>query len=432
MRKLLKNFTIVLTVAALGASLVGCGAKNSDNAGQSGSKTGTLKVLLPEDKGENDPLNIALGQWSEETGNKIEKIIISHDDQLTKFPAMAKNKDLPDLIATTRLHQLYPEEFVDMSTVVDTSLFEQSALKIVGQDYKSDKVTGLPRQFTTTSMFYNADALKAAGIEAPTMDNPWTWEQLYANAEKVQKTGATKYGFAADVSRARYDILMYANGGSIVEKDGDTFKVSVNSAQNVETLTKFVEANVKGIMPKAIWAGGSTDNPVEYFKNGDAAFLLSGSWNYNPISSEVTKFEFGVMPTPIGTSSQGAIIGGEALAVPEDAKNKELAKEFIKWFYTETNFKTYIQNDQGLSALNSVVYEPTDEKRVEDFKIIQGEVSNVTDSFRVDESSAWRTFKDNEYRDYIKRAVSGELTPQQALDSFAKELSESSNWEIAK
>lgn len=431
MRKLLKNVTLALTVVALGASMIGCSANKNNDVDQSGSKTGTLKVLLPEDKGEQDPLNIALEQWSKETGNKLDKIIISHDDQLLKFPAMAKNKDLPDLIATTRLHQLYPEEFVDMSNVVDTSLFEESALKIVGQDYKSDKISGLPRQFTTTCMFYNADALKAAGVEAPTLDNPWTWDELYANAEKIQQSGAAKYGFAADVSRARYDILMYANGGSLVQKDGDSFKVTVNSAQNVDTLTKFVEANNKGIMPKAIWAGGSTDNPVEYFKNGDAAILLSGSWNYAPISSDV-KFEFGVMPTPKGTSSQGAIIGGEALAVPEKAPNKELALEFIKWFYEENNFENYINNDKGLSAIKSVVYTPADAKVADDFKVIQSEVSNVTDSFRVDESSAWRTYKDNEYRDYIKRAVSGELTPQKALDSFANELSESSKWEIAK
>ena len=43
------------------------------------------------------------------------------------------------------------------------------------------------------------------------------------------------------------------------------------------------------VMPKAIWAGGTTDNPVEYFKNGDAAILLSGSWNYNTFTNEISK-----------------------------------------------------------------------------------------------------------------------------------------------
>ena len=362
----------------------------------------------------------------------MDKMVISHDDQLTKFPSMAKNKDLPDLIQTTRLHQLYPEEFVDMSTVVDTSLFEESALKIVGKDYKSDKISGLPSQFTTTNFYYNKDAFAAAGVEVPTVENPWTWDELYENAAKIQAGGNIKYGFAADVSRARYDILMYANGGSLTVKDGDSFKVAVNSPANVSTLEQFVKANEDGVMTKAIWAGGSTDNPVEYFKNGDVAILLSGSWNYNSMTTDITKFQFGVMPSPKGTVSQAAIIGGSALAIPENAKNKDLAEEFVKWFFEEGNFKNYLQDDKGLSALKNVVYEPSDEGAAADYKILQEEVGYVTDTFMVDESSAWRTYKDNEYRDYIKRAVSGELSAKDALDSFAKELAESSGWSMAE
>lgn len=437
MKKMGKTVMAALAATVMAASLTACAGGASK--GESGSTTAagggtekTLKVLAPEEPGSEDALNNAIDKWAAEAGVKIERIIISHDDQLTKFPSMAKNKDLPDLIQTTRLHQLYPEEFVDMSGVVDLNLFEDSALKIVGKDYKSDKISGLPSQFTTTNFYYNADAFEAAGLEVPTVDKPWTWEELYKNALKLQNTGTVKYGFAADVSRARYDILMYANGGSLTVKDGDTFKVAVNSPANVATLDQFVKANADGIMPKAIWAGGSTDNPVEYFKNGDVAILLSGSWNYNSMTNDVTKFKFGVMPTPKGSVSQAAIIGGSALAVPENAKNKALAEEFIKWFYTEANFKEYLQNDKGLSSLKSVVYEPADEKAAADYEILQAEVGNVTDTLMVDESSAWRTYKDNEYRDYIKRAVSGEMTAQQALDAFAKELAESSKWAMAQ
>ena len=114
-----------------------------------------------------------------------------------------------------------------MSQYFDTSMFEESALKIVGKDYVSDKITGLPYNFTTTCVFYNADAFEAAGLEAPTADDPWTWDELYANAQTLMDKGGVKYGFAADVSRARYDILMYANGGSLTLADGDTFKVNV-------------------------------------------------------------------------------------------------------------------------------------------------------------------------------------------------------------
>ena len=430
----LRKLTAVALAGMMGLSLAACSG-NGDQAGSAGSAGAasgqTLKVMLSEEPGEGDALVTALDTWAKETGNTIEKIIISHDDMRSKFPAMAKNKDLPDLIATTFLHQLYPEEFVKMDTVLDLSIFNQQALQIVCKSYTSDDITAALEQFTTTCMFYNKDAFAAAGIEAPTAEDPWTWEELYENAAILQQKAGVKYGFAADVSRARYDILMYANGGSLVEKEGDSFTVTVNSPENVATLERFVQANADGVMPKAIWAGGTTDNPVEYFKNGDAAILLSGSWNYNTFASDISKFEFGVMPSPKGSVSQASILGGAALAIPTNASNAELAKQFVQWLYNDQeNYKDYLQLHKGLSVLNGVTYQPEDETLTEGFELMQNETNYMSDTFVVDESSSWRTYKDNEYRDAIKRAVAGEITAQEALDGFAKELAESPGWSM--
>lgn len=425
------------------ASLAGCGTKEAADkpvktpaaegkteGSETAAKGGqTIKVMLSEEPGKGDSFAASLHSWEAATGNKVDIMVIPYDDQLTKFPAMAKTNDLPDLIATTRLHQLYPDEFVDLGQVVDTSKFESTALKIVGKDYLSEKITGLPYQYTTTNMYYNKDAFKKAGLEVPTVDAPWTWDQVYENAAKLQASGGVKYGFAADVSRARYDILMYANGGSLVEKEGDAFAITVNSQQNIATLEQFVEQNNK-VMPKAIWSGGTTDNPADYFKNGDVGIYLSGSWNYNSFAQDISKFEFGVMPTPKGSVSSAAIIGGAAVAVPANAKNKEAAQAFVKWLYEPANYQEFLNNEKGISALTDVGYQPADEKAKADFETMQAEVKSVPDTFMVDESSAWRNYLDNEYRDYLKLAVSGQMTAKDALDHFAKELAEKSEWKI--
>lgn len=434
-KKVAKRLTAAVVSVLAAAALTACGSSSSGDSGKASEASGpitgeTLEVMLSEEPSAEDALGNALDNWAKETGNEIKKIIISHDDMRSKFPAMAKNKDLPDLVSTTFLHQIYPDEFVNMDGVVDLSKFNQSALKIVGKSYTSDDITGITEQFTTTCMFYNKDAFAAAGIEAPTVDDPWTWDELYENAALLQEKAGVKYGFACDVSRARYDILMYANGGSMVEQDGDTFKVAVNSPQNIATLERFVKANNE-VMPKAIWAGGTTDNPVEYFKNGDAAILLSGSWNYNTFTAEISKFDFGVMPTPKGTAGQSAIIGGAALAIPKNGDNPELAKQFVQWLFEEEHYKEYLQLHKGLSVMNDVSYEPETDKAKADFELMQNETNYVTDSFMIDESSSWRVYKDNEYRDSLKRAVSGEVTAKEALDGFAKELAESSEWEMA-
>ena len=145
----------------------------------------------------------------------------------------------------------------------------------------------LPLQFTITNVFYNKDAFEAAGLEVPTVDDRWTMDEVYEAAAKLMADGGVKYGMAVDFSRARYDNLMYMNGGSMVEKDGDSFKVAINSQANIDTLQTFVDKNNEGIMPKAIWAGGSTDNPGDYFKNGDWACTspVPGTTMHSPRTS---------------------------------------------------------------------------------------------------------------------------------------------------
>lgn len=432
-----KAISLALTVA-MAASLAACGgAGASSSAAQSGATgeaasgelTGqTLKVMLSEEPTDGDAFSNTLNKWAEDTGNSVEIMVIPYEDQLTKFPLMAKNNDVPDLISTTRLTYLYPEEFLDLSQSIDTSIFEPQALQIINQDYTSDQIRCLPQQFTITNVFYNKDAFEAAGLTAPTVDDRWTMEEVYDAARTLQESGAVKYGMAMDFSRARYDNLMYMNGGSLVEADGDSYKVVVDSEQNVATLQSFIDANNEGIMPKAIWAGGSSDNPGDYFKNGDVGIYFSGSWNYNTFRTEITNFEFAVMPSPVGSVSGSAILGGSGLAVPSAAANQELALSFLDWFYTPENFSYYLEMDKGLSSLTEVTYQPADEAAAADYQVLQAEVGQTTDAFVVDEASEWRNYYDNEYRDALKQAVNGDLSAQDALTQFADALAEKAGW----
>lgn len=426
-----KSFVLGALFAAV-LSLAGCSSKQegSSDSDDSSSSSGTMKVLLSEEPTKDSALSIAFDKWEKETENKVKTIVIPYDDQLTKFPLMLKNKDVPDLVATERLTRIYPDEFIDLSKKMDTSIFDQTALKIINQNYTDDTVRATPSQYTVTCYYYNVDAFEKAGIVPPTEDDPWTLDELYENAEKLQKDGGVKYGFASDFSRARYDNLMYSNGGSMVEKNGDRFDITINSQENVDTLQKFVDENKAGVMPKVIWTGGSNDNPADYFQNGNVGIYLSGSWNYDIIYNNSSSPNFAVMPSPMGSKQKSVITGGQGLGIPTDAEKQNLAIDFLNWFYEEDNYKEYIQNDKGLSFVTGVDVEQEDEKVKKDYDLMEQEMQYVAPEFLVDEESSWRNFLDNEYRDYLKQAVSGEITPQEALDSFANDLSKKSDWKI--
>lgn len=186
-------------------------------------------------------------------------------------------------------------------------------------------------------------------------------------------------------------------------------------------------------MPKAIWAGGTNDNPADYFKNGDVGIYFSGSWQYNGFYQDIKAFNWGVMPSPVGAKGPSAIMGGSGLAVPANADGKDLAIEFLKWFYEDSaNFQEYLNNDKGLSSLKDVTYSPADPKVVADYKVLQSEVAKVSDAFNVDEQSNWRNYYDNEYRDALRQAVYGSVSAKDSLDDFANKLSKKSGWPLAK
>ncbi len=64
---------------------------------------------------------------------------------------------------------------------------------------------------------------------------------------------------------------------------------------------------------------------------------------------DITSFKFRRHALPVGSAGGSAILGGAGLAVPTNAKNKDLAIEFLKWFYTDKNFADYLALDKGLS-----------------------------------------------------------------------------------
>ena len=87
-----------------------------------------------------------------------------------------------------------------------------------------------------------------------------------------------------------------------------------------------------------------------------------------PSRSDFVQFEFGVMPSPKGSECQSAIIGGAALAIPQNGKNTELAKQFVQWLFEEEHYKEYLQLHKGLSVMNDVAYEPETDKAKEEFR----------------------------------------------------------------
>ena len=353
----MKKVLSLLLVAAMALMLVACGGSSSSTPAASGSTaasgsaeapTGqTLKVMLSEEPSSGDSFTTTLNKWAEETGNSVELMVIPYDDQLTKFPLMAKNKDLPDLVSTTRLSRLYPDEFVDLGQVVDTSIFEPMALEIISQEYNSDKLSCLPLQFTITNVFYNKDAFDACGIT----DTPKTWDEFLTVCQTLKDNGYEP--LALDGAYANFNfynhLVRHLGEDAIAElgKNGGWAdnEAAVAAAQEI---IDFVNAGY-------LAEGAPDAYPASQTKVGlgTAAMVVCANYVTSEVDAAVgepVNWGFFNYPEVEGNVDASAYAGANSLAISSNCENPQAAFDFIMTIVTGTCGQELVDNGGQIPA----------------------------------------------------------------------------------
>lgn len=126
---------------------------------------------------------------------------------------------------------------------------------------------GLPFTTSARALFYNKQIFKKAGIAGP----PKTWDELKADAAKIEADGKIGFGLPLGPEEAQAETLLWflGNGGGYQNAAG---KWTIDSPQNVQTL-KFLSGLVK--------AGDTEPNP--------------GTKNRTPIFEQFAQGQIGMM-----------------------------------------------------------------------------------------------------------------------------------------
>lgn len=203
---------------------------------------------------------------------------------------------------------------------------------VIEQGTINNKLYALGLMESSTLFFYNKDILNEVGIQVPSFDNPWTWDELNKVCEKVKNYLDEKNGYPIDMSFPAGETTIYfyapfiwSNGGDFVSSDGLKVNGVFNSEKNVETISYFKEITDKGYIPKYTIS--------DLFEKGRAAFKFDGAWAITNIRNNYPDFNLGIAPYPVGNDWNGekyTPTGGWAFATTTSCKNPEAAKEAIK------------------------------------------------------------------------------------------------------
>ncbi|WP_433500360.1 extracellular solute-binding protein [Sphaerimonospora sp. CA-214678] len=222
----------------------------------------------------------------------------------------------------------------------------------------SGKWFGVPNYGEYVMVYYNKDLFEKQGVEVPA-----TFDEFTAVLDEFAKAGTTPIAMAgAEYPAQQLFYLLALNQADRAWVNSFQLyqgKVDFHGPQLSYAARTFADWVGKGYVGKDS-AGMKAEDMGVAFISGKFPMMVSGSWWYGRLQSEIKDFEWGSFLWP-GRFAPGS--SGNLWVVPEKAENKDLAYDFI-----DITMKQEIQNLLGNSGGIPVAADPsaiTDEKSKE-------------------------------------------------------------------
>lgn len=240
----------------------------------------------------------------------------------------------------------------DLSDMLSDDLREdivEGAWATVKED---GNVWGIPFLWESLIVLYNKDLFAEAGIEPPTVENPWTWDELQEAARQltrdtngdgtIDQYGAA-FGLRSPVNRILNLSLSF--GGEYFYRENGEYVIRVGEAEQ-ELLN--IIMNMMYVEQTASQDGIGLSGPELFpgFYEGRYAMLPGiGVWARQRIVTDGPEnFNWGVLPPVIAeTQRQGSTT--QTISIPADAPNKEAAMQFIEFLLNSENMAALAQGD---------------------------------------------------------------------------------------
>lgn len=221
----------------------------------------------------------------------------------------------------------------------------------------------LPYYFGSRYMFYRKDIWKEAGIEVPT-----TLAEF--NTDAAALATADQSGFYIGGQDWRNGVSwIFANGGDLAAKDGDTWKSTLSDSKTIEGLTQ-LQALYTDASKAPVTEADSTPwvniNNNETTGKPEAATIIAPGWAHWSIgdlapdpeddTKQVATWNddtFGVFVLPgIDGGTAPVFAGGSNIAISAASKNQAASKELMTIIFSPDYQKLLGENGLGPANLD--------------------------------------------------------------------------------
>jgi multiple sugar transport system substrate-binding protein len=297
---------------------------------------------------------------------------------------------------------------------LDTSIFYQSMLN--SAVFNGD-IYGLPIDTGTRLLYYNKKLFADAGLEPPT-----SWDQVQDVAVKLTDPATGIYGFVA-TSGERW-LWLYEHAGMYATANGLNFvnpegtECVLNQGDNVQAIQYWVDFYNSGALSQDALMTGTGPEREQAFGNNQAAMYLGGFWSADTLESDYGMTypdDYGIVALE-GSAGTGSSTGGWIFTVTRDSQHPQEALDFIAWSLGDgerlSQFTGLMPATEAAGALvlQGDFYQP--------FKDLLAS-PNTRHPIPLNPGLPEQA---EVLRNVTQSAILGEMTAQEAADSFCQQI----------
>jgi multiple sugar transport system substrate-binding protein len=363
---------IGLVVAGLAAVVIGgCGGDDSGAGGSAASASGggacDGKIEGPVDitvqwhqgqEAEVDAVKKMIADFnSSQQDVKATLKLVPEADYATSLSGQADSDSVPDVVdtdASKAFTYAWSGDLQPITNCVPDELKSDLLPSIVKQGTYADDLWALGMFDSGLAMYTTKRALKKAGLEAATLDDPWTAEEFTAALGKLKSAGYSKpldlkknygqtewyaYGFAP---------VVWSAGGDLLNQDHSSADGVLNGDAAVNAFTTFQSWFKSG------YVGDNTDDTD--FLSGKSAVSWVGHWMYGPYKE---KFGDDLVVVPLPDFGDGVKTGQGSWqwAVGSGASDPDAAWKWIEYTLEPAQQKLIAEASGAIPARTSVAKE---------------------------------------------------------------------------
>lgn len=323
--------------------------------------------------------------YEAQTGVKVE-LNLEKNIAETLRPVLTSGKNVPDLIFLSVGSEgkltdtmIAEKQVADISDVLgmtipgESGTVEQKIIPgftdaLTSSPYGDGKLYLAPINYSPCGLFYNAALFEEKGWEVPS-----TWDEMWELGDKAKAEGIALFTYpTTGYFDAFFSALLNETAGpesyaKLMNYDSAEWaKPEVKEAfEIVGKLATYTEENTVANANK----DGFTKNQQLILDN-KALFVPNGTWLPGEMAdaprADGFKWGFTALPAAKTDGDRYSTTFVEQIYIPESAKNKDLAKEFIAFIYSDEAVKLFYENSNAVipTIHSSEVMSDTDENKL--------------------------------------------------------------------